>query len=215
MSELLQIEIEYFLLCISTLFALVNPLGIAPIFVIMTERFDHESRKSIAKKGIITAGITLIIFAGFGSLIFKLYNITIEAFQIMGGIIFFRSGLRMLEAKIGRTRTTPAEQDESMDRDDIAISPVGIPLITGPGALTSAVILSGKTPGISSYGTLLLAITIVLIFVYFIFRGGDTVAKKIGQSGMRAIQRIMGIMLMVIAIQFIINGSETVLSRIF
>ena len=118
MSEILQIEVEYFLLCISTLFVLVNPLGIAPIFVIMTERFDHESRKSIAKKGIITAGITLIIFAGFGSLIFKLYSITIEAFQIMGGIILFRSGLRMLEAKIGRTRTTPAEQDESMDRDD-------------------------------------------------------------------------------------------------
>ena len=215
MSEILQIEVEYFLLCISTLFVLVNPLGIAPIFVIMTERFDHESRKSIAKKGIITAGITLIIFAGLGSLIFKLYSITIEAFQIMGGIIFFRSGLRMLEAKIGRTRTTPAEQDESMDRDDIAISPVGIPLITGPGALTSAVILSGKAPGISSYGTLLLAITIVLTLVYFIFRGGDTLAKKIGQSGMRAIQRIMGIVLMVIAIQFIINGSETVLSRIF
>ena len=215
MSEIFQIEVEYFLLCISTLFTLVNPLGIAPIFVIMTERFDHESRKSIAKKGIITAGITLIIFAGFGSLIFKLYSITIEAFQIMGGIIFFRSGLRMLEAKIGRTRTTPAEQDESMDRDDIAISPVGIPLITGPGALTSAVILSGKAPGISSYGTLLLAITIVLTLVYFIFRGGDTVAKKIGQSGMRAIQRIMGIVLMVIAIQFIINGSETVLNRIF
>ena len=215
MSEILQIEVEYFLLCISTLITLVNPLGIAPIFVIMTERFDHESRKSIAKKGIITAGITLIIFAGFGSLIFKLYSITIEAFQIMGGIIFFRSGLRLLEAKIGRTRTTPAEQDESMDRDDIAISPVGIPLITGPGALTSAVILSGKAPGISSYGTLLLAIIIVLTFVYFIFRGGDTVAKKIGQSGMRAIQRIMGIVLMVIAIQFIINGSETVLNRIF
>ena len=78
----------------------------------------------------------------------------------------------MLEAKIGRTRTTPAEQNESMDRDDIAISPVGIPLITGPGALTSAVILSGKVPGIPSYGTLLLAITIVLTFVYFIFRGG-------------------------------------------
>ena len=110
---------------------------------------------------------------------------------------------------------TKLSLNPSMDRDDIAISPVGIPLITGPGALTSAVILSGKTPGISSYGTLLLAIIIVLTFVYFIFRGGDTVAKKIGQSGMRAIQRIMGIVLMVIAIQFIINGSETVFSRIF
>lgn len=215
MSEILQIEVEYFLLCLSTLFTLVNPLGIVPIFVILTERFNPEDRKAIARKGILTAGITLIIFAGFGSLIFRLYSITIEAFQIMGGIIFFRSGLRMLESKIGRTRTTPAEQDESMDRDDIAISPIGIPMIAGPGALTAAIILSGKAPGIPSYGTLLISIVTILTVVYWIFRGGDKLSKKIGQTGMRAIQRIMGIVLMVIAIQFIINGSETVLARIF
>ncbi len=215
MPGFLQIEIEYFLLCISTLFTLVNPLGFAPLFVILTERFSPEDRISIAKKAILTAGITLITFALLGSLIFKFYSITIEAFQIMGGIIFFRSGLKMLEAKTSRTRTTPTEQDESMDRDDIAISPIGIPMITGPGAITAAILLSGRAPGTVSYLTLFISIIIVLLLVYIIFRGGDKLALKIRQTGMRVIQRIMGIMLMVIAVQFVINGVQSVLTNIF
>jgi multiple antibiotic resistance protein len=214
MSTFFHTELQFFLLCLSTLFTLINPLGITPIFIVMTERFDPAQRVTIARKGTLTAGITLLIFALIGHLIFKLYGITIEAFQIMGGIIFFRSGLRMLEAKVGRTRTTPKEQEESLDHDDIALSPVGIPLITGPGAITAAMLLSGKAPGFSSYLTLLLAIVLVLLLVYLILLGGDKLAKSIGQTGMRIVQRIMGLILMVIAVQFIINGTETVLHRI-
>ncbi len=212
MSGFFQIEIEYFLLCISTLFTLVNPLGFAPLFVILTERFSTEDRISIAWKAVLTAGITLSVFALLGSLIFKFYSITVEAFQIMGGIIFFRSGLKMLEAKTSRTRTTPTEQDESMDRDDIAISPIGIPMITGPGAITAAILLSSRAPAIHSYLTLFLSIVLVLLVVYIVFRGGNKLALKIGQTGMRVIQRIMGIMLMVIAVQFVINGVESVVT---
>ncbi len=214
MQGFFQIEIEYFLLCISTLFTLVNPLGFAPLFVILTERFGVEDRISIARKAVLTAGITLLVFALLGSLIFKLYSITVEAFQIMGGIIFFRSGLKMLEAKTSRTRTTPTEQDESMDRDDIAISPIGIPMITGPGAITAAILLSSRAPAIHSYFTLFLSIVLVLLVVYIVFRGGDKLALKIGQTGMRVIQRIMGIMLMVIAVQFVINGVESVVANL-
>ncbi|NOZ04439.1 MAG: NAAT family transporter [FCB group bacterium] len=215
MPPFVQTEFKFFLLCLSTLFTLINPVGIAPLFVVMTERFPPETRINIARKGIITAGVTLLLFALLGSLIFKLYGITVEAFQIMGGIIFFRSGLRMLEVKVGRTRTTPTEQEESLDHDDIAVSPIGIPLITGPGAITAAMLLSSQTPGIYSYFTLFIAIIVVLVLVYLILRGGDKLAKKIGQTGMRIAQRIMGLILMVIAVQFVINGSETVLRRIF
>ena len=215
MSEILQIEVEYFLLCISTLITLVNPLGIAPIFVIMTERFDHESRKSIAKNGIITAGITLIIFAGLGSLIFKLYSITIEAFQIMGGILFFRSGFRMSEVKIGRSRITPMEREESQESDDLAISPIGIPLIAGPGAITASMLLSSQTPQFYSYATLGVSIFLVLAVVYLILRNGGLLMKALGYTGMRVIQRLMGLVLMVIAVQFVINGVMSILSPLF
>ena len=177
----------------------------------MTERFSNEERINIAKKGSLTAFITLILFAFLGSFIFKFFGITIEAFQIMGGILFFRNGLKMLDAKVGRSRTTPAEQEESQESDDIAISPIGIPLIAGPGAITATMLLSSQTPQIYSYATIGLSIMIVLSFVYIILRNGDVLISVLGTSIMRIIQRLMGLILLVIAVQFIINGIVSII----
>ena len=128
----------------------------------------------------------------------------------MGGILFFRNGLRMLDSKIGRSRTTPAEQEESEESDDIAVSPIGIPLIVGPGAITAAMLLSSQTPQIYSYFTLIFSIFVVLSLVYIILRNGDILLKLLGTTGVRIIQRLMGLILMVIAVQFVINGLVSV-----
>ncbi len=205
---------EYFILCLSTMFSLMNPIGITPIYVILTDRFSPRERMNIARRAILTATVILVVFSLLGQFIFKMYGITIEAFQIMGGIIFFRSGLRMLEAKVGRTRTTPKEQEESMESNDIAISPIGIPLITGPGAITATMLLSGQAHGPGQYGLFFIALFIVLLATYLVLRGGDKIAKKFGHTGLRIIQRIMGIILMVIAVQFVINGSTTVIKSL-
>ena len=177
----------------------------------MTERFSKYEEVKIARKGSATALITLLLFAFLGSLIFSFFGITLEAFQIMGGILFFRNGLRMLDAKVGRSRTTPAEQEESQESDDIAISPIGIPLIAGPGAITATMLLSSQTPQIYSYLTLGLSIMIVLTFVYVILRNGDVLMRVLGTSIMRIIQRLMGLILLVIAVQFVINGTISVI----
>jgi len=206
MYDFLQHEIQFFIFCLTTLFTLINPIGISPILIIMTERFPQKEKINIAKKGSLTAFITLILFSLLGSVIFNFFGITIEAFQIMGGILFFRNGLRMLDSKIGRSRTTPAEQEESEESDDIAISPIGIPLIAGPGAITAAMLLSSQTPQIYSYFTLIFSIFFVLSLVYLILRNGDVILKLLGTTGIRIIQRLMGLILMVIAVQFIING---------
>ena len=211
MTSFINSEAQFFVLCITTLFTLTNPIGIAPILVIMTERFSKKDRINIAKKGSITAFITLILFSLLGSLIFSFFGITLEAFQIMGGILFFRNGLRMLEARVGRSRTTPAEQEESQESDDIAISPIGIPLIAGPGAITATMLLSSQTPQIHSYATLGIAITIVILIVYVILRNGNILMDLLGTSIMRIIQRLMGLILMVIAVQFVINGILSVI----
>jgi len=205
---------EYALLCFTTLLTLVNPLGIAPVFLALTERFNSLQRRSIAKKGAATATLILIVFALVGSTIFSFYSITLEAFQIMGGILFFRSGLRMLEALVSRTRSTPAEKEESLDHDDIAVSPVGIPVIAGPGAITASMMLSAQAESTVHYGILLAAILITLMVTYLVFRGADRLAVRLGATGMRIIQRIMGIILMVIAVQFIINGVTPILTAI-
>ena len=206
MHEFFQHEIQFFIFCLTTLFTLINPIGISPILIIMTERFSKKEKINIAQKGSLTAFITLILFSLLGSVIFNFFGITIEAFQIMGGILFFRNGLRMLDSKIGRSRTTPAEQEESEESDDIAVSPIGIPLIAGPGAITAAMLLSSQTPQLYSYFTLIFSIFFVLSLVYLILRNGDVILKLLGTTGIRIIQRLMGLILMVIAVQFVING---------
>jgi len=214
MSNFLNIELQYLIFCLSTLFAVINPLGITPIFVAMTEKYDSETRSKIARKGIITGSMILIVFTLLGSIIFQFYGITVEAFQIMGGIIFFRSGMRMLDAKVGRSRTTESEREEFKDTDEIAISPIGVPLITGPGAITGVVILSGKAPTNFSVLVLLFSVIISMFIFYFILKAGNYIGQKIGIAGMRVIERMMGLILMVIAVQFIINGIETIANRI-
>ncbi len=180
----------------------------------MTEGYTKESRVLIAKKGVLTGTVTLIVFALLGSIIFSFFGITIEAFQIMGGIIFFRSGMHMLDAKVGRTRTTVKEQEEFITAHEIAYTPVGVPLITGPGAITGVMLLSAQTNSPYSFGTLIISILIVMISLLIIFIGGEKLSRKIGITGMRIIQRIMGLMLMVIAVQFVINGITTVFNKI-
>ena len=207
MIDFIQSERQFFILCLTTLFTLINPIGIAPLLMVMTERFSKDERVKIAKKGSATALITLLLFAILGSLIFSFFGITLEAFQIMGGILFFRNGLRMLDAKVGRSRTTPAEQEESQESDDIAISPIGIPLIAGPGAITATMLLSSQTPQIYSYLTLGLSVMIVLTFVHVILRNGDVLMRVLCTSIMRIIQRLMGLILLVIVVQFVINGT--------
>ena len=211
MIDFIQSETQFFIFCLTTLFTLINPIGITPLLVVMTERFSKDERINIAKKGSLTAFTTLILFAILGSFIFNFFGITIEAFQIMGGILFFRNGLRMLDAKVGRSRTTPAEQEESQESDDIAISPIGIPLIAGPGAITATMLLSSQTPQLYSYATIGLSISVVLSFVYLILRNGDVLIRVLGTSIMRIIQRLMGLILLVIAVQFVINGTVSVL----
>ena len=211
MIDFIQSETQFFILCLTTLFTLINPIGIAPLLVVMTERFSRDERIKIAKKGSATALITLLLFAILGSLIFSFFGITLEAFQIMGGILFFRNGLRMLDAKVGRSRTTPAEQEESQESDDIAISPIGIPLIAGPGAITTNMLLSSQTPQIYSYLTLGLSIMIILTFVNVILRNSNVLMIVLGTSTMRIIQRLMGLILLVIAVQFVINGTISVI----
>lgn len=184
------------------------------VFLVLTDRFDRRLTKQTALKGSVTGIVTLLIFAFLGRYIFEFYSITLDAFKIMGGIIFFRTGLTMLEAIVSRSRSTPQEQQEGLETEDIGITPVGIPLLTGPGAITGAMVLSGKATVPVDYGILIATIIAVMVFTYFILIGADNLLSKLGTTWFRVIQRVMGILLMVIAVQFIIDGVTPVLKSI-
>ena len=201
-----NINVSFILLTFSSLFTLINPIGITPILLSMTEDESDSEYQVIIKKGIITAYIILTIFAIMGDLIFKFYGITIYAFMIAGGILFLRNSFDMIDSKISRESSTPLETKEAIQKEDISITPIGIPLIAGPGAITSIMILSSQTSSYVDKCIVHINILITLIITYIILLLGKKISKKIGTTGIRIIQRIMGLILLVISIQFIING---------
>ena len=204
-----QLDFSFIALSFSSLFALLNPIGIAPIILSLTENYNLDEYKKLIRKSTFFACIILLIFAVMGKIIFSFYAITIHAFKIAGGILFLRIGLNMLEAKVSRTKSTPKESEEAESNTDIALSPIGIPLIAGPGAITSVMILSAQTVSFNQKIVFYLNIIISLFITFIILTLAKKLTKKLGTVGLRIIERIMGMILMVVAIQFIIDGVGT------
>tara|TARA_B100001540_G_C15546901_1_gene524036 strand:+ start:38 stop:691 length:654 start_codon:yes stop_codon:yes gene_type:complete len=200
------LDISFILLSFSSLFALLNPIGIAPIILSLTENYNLSDYKRLIRKSTFFACILLLMFAIMGKIIFSFYGITIHAFKIAGGILFLRIGLNMLEAKVSRTKSTPKESEEAEANGDIAFSPIGIPLIAGPGAITSVMILSAQTTSFNQRIIFYFNIIITLFLTFIILTLAKKLTKKLGTVGLRIIERIMGMILMVVAIQFIIDG---------
>ena len=204
---------SFFILAFSSLFTLVNPVGLSPVFLTMVEQFDIKERRRIAFRGILTALFILIAFSLIGRLIFTFYGITVSAFKIAGGILFFRTGIHMLEARVSRTRSTPKEETEAETKAEIAYTPIGIPLIAGPGAITSVMILSSEAGSWEFKLVLFIVIILVLSLTFIIFQAADHLSQRFGTTGLRITQRIMGLILMVIAVQFVIDGVEPVILK--
>ena len=206
-------DLSYALISFTSIFTLINPLGILPIYLTLTESISRQERTKINRRGIVTAGIVLITFSFIGNYIFSFYGITIHAFRIAGGILFFRIGLNMVESKLSRTKATPQEEEEAQMKEVFAYTPLGIPMIAGPGAITSAVILSGDGFNVYNKITFILVLFFSLLFTYLIFQTAGRISKFLGIIGIRIMQRIMGLLLMVIAVQFIIDGIFPILQN--
>ena len=205
------IDFEFFILCISSLFALINPIGIVPIFISITEDCTEKEKNKISFKAVIFSFFILIIFSLIGDLIFSFYGITIHAFKVAGGILLFKISLDMIESKRSRTRTTPKEEKEAEEKNEIAYNPLGVPLIAGPGSIASIMILSSEATNYIQTAHLFFALFIVLLITLLIFRISKYLSKSFGKSGLRIIQRIMGLILMVISIEFISKGIEQII----
>jgi len=211
--SLVDIElIKFSIIAFTSLFALVNPIGFSPMFISLVDDMNPKEKKEIAVKGVFTAGITLTTFLFIGEFIFQFFGITIEAFKIAGGILFMRSSFNLIEVKKSRTRTTPAEEENATTKRDIAYTPIGIPLIAGPGSITSIMVFSTSNPSIGYKLCLFLIIIITMLITLTILRMSSQITNKIGTSGLRIIQRIMGIILLTISVQFIIDGVKTIIN---
>ena len=202
----MNFNIEFFILCISSLFTVLDPLGNVPIFISMTQDYSQQERNIISLKAIFFSFIVLILFALIGEFIFSFYNITIHSFRIAGGLLLFKISLDMVESKRSRTKTTPKEEKEAEEKEAIAFTPLAIPLIAGPGSIATIMILASESKNNNDNFAIFFALAIVLFITLLIFRISDILSNRLGRSGLRIMKRLMGLILMVISIEFILKG---------
>jgi multiple antibiotic resistance protein len=199
--------LNFALLAFSSIIIIVNPFTATLTYVSLTEHLDPMERKKVARDSTRYSVIILLIFALLGAIILQLFGISLEAFRIAGGILLFGIGMEMIYAKTSRTKLTATEKYESMEAEDVAVIPLAFPMITGPGAITTTLVLMNETGGLPvDIGIVILAIVTSLVITYFMMINSDKIVARIGQREYRAINRLMGMLLIAIAVQFVITG---------
>jgi multiple antibiotic resistance protein len=198
--------VRFSLLALSSILFLVDPLGALPTFLAVTHGADEAKRRRIATKASLTALCFLSAFAVAGHYIFKLFGITLPAFEIAGGIILLLIGLDMLEAKRSPTQEMSGDAAEAMGKDDVGFVPMGIPMLAGPGAITSVMVLVGQAQTLWQVAAILGAIAVTAAICYLVLGNSYRVARALGDTGIRILVRIMGLLLVALAVQYFVNG---------
>ena len=199
--------VRFSLLALSSIFFLVDPFAALPTFLAVTAGADRQRRRAIARKASITAWVVLSAFAIAGQYIFHMFGITLPAFEIAGGIILLLIGLDMLSAKRSATQETGPEAEAAAVKEDAGIVPLGIPMLAGPGSITSVMVLVGQAQGrLTLLGAILAAIFVTALICYLVLGNSDRVASMLGETGIRILVRIMGLLLVALAVQYFVNG---------
>lgn len=201
---------EYILLAFSSLFVIVDPLATVPAFLAMTPTDTPESRTRMAGLACcVTAGV-LLAFAIAGRIIFKFLGITMPAFQLAASVVLFFVALDMLKAQRSRVQETSEETAAGAEKTDIAIAPLAIPMLAGPGAISTAILLHNQADSIAKRIALYICILLVCVAAYLILRISAKGAKWLSPIAMSITTRVMGLLLAAVAIQFMLNAVEAV-----
>ena len=202
----MQGYLSYCLVALSAIFVVVDPLSAVPMFIAMTAGDTPAKRREMALRACVAGAALLSVFALFGAVIFRFLGVTLGAFKFAGGILLLLTALDMLKAQVSRTRSSAEEQKEGEEKEDIAIVPLAIPLLAGPGSVATVMVLMSRGPGFWVGIPVLGAIAITFVVSYFMLRAAGAVDRVLGKSGNAILQRVMGLMLAAIAIQFMVDG---------
>ena len=200
--------VRFSVLALSSIFFLVDPFAAIGSFLAITAGVDAQRRKRMARKAALTCFIVLTTFALAGQLIFRMFGITLPAFEVAGGLILLLIGLDMLQAKRSPTQETSGDKEEAASKEDAGIVPLGIPLLAGPGAISSVMVLVGQVPHFWHWqmSAILGSIAITALASYWVLAGAGRVQAVMGETGIRILVRIMGLLLVALAMQFFVNG---------
>ena len=195
---------------LTSFFTLINPLGTMPVFMTMTGGLSSNQRKITALKAVAVAFITLIIFALSGNMIFSFFGISVNSLRMVGGFIFFAMGWDMLQARLSRVKMDKKNEIHEYV-DDISVTPLAIPMIAGPGSITNAIVLMGDAHTYSMKLVLVGGIGAILTATFLILWSSSKILNFIGETGNKVMMRLMGLIVMVIAVEFFFSGLKPIL----
>ncbi len=198
---------SFFVYAFTSIFVIVNPVSGILTFLSLTEGMSDNERKLTARRSVMVACILAIVFAITGELILRLFNITVDSLRVAGGALLFLVAIDMLHARTSRESVTPEEMNDASKRKDVSIFPIATPLLTGPGAITTVIVVirTGKT--IELKIVTVLAILLIFAITFLVFRSAGKMHKILGVTISLVITRIMGLILGAIAVDFIATGA--------
>jgi multiple antibiotic resistance protein len=203
------------LVSLSAIFFVVDPIAAVPFFLAMTRDDPAEKRRETALRAALTAGLVLATFALTGAWVFKLLGISLGAFKIAGGVVLLLLALDMIRTQPSRTRITDQEVAAGVDKEDIAIVPLAMPLLAGPGSIATVIVLMSRARAEAWWQAIpvLGAIAVTAVASYFILAGAARTERVLGRTGLAILERAAGLMLVAVAVQFMLDGLGEALPR--
>ncbi len=197
------------LLCFTSFFTLINPLGTMPVFLSMTAGMSNDERKRIITKATLVAFLIMILFTVFGRFLFQFFGLSTNGFRIAGGIIILKIGYDMLQARYTHIKINEKELEHV--ENDISVTPLAIPMLCGPGAIANSIVLMEDAQDWVKKCTLMGVIALVFFITYLILRASTRLVKLMGETGNNVMMRLMGLILMVIAVECFVSGAKPIL----
>jgi multiple antibiotic resistance protein len=188
------------------LFLIVDPIGLMPLFAAITGGDTHNQRRRMIRRAVLVAFLVLAFFAVAGKYVLEYFNVSIAAVRIAGGILLFAIGLEMLYGRVSRTETTEPEEAEAVVKADVSVTPLAIPLLAGPGSIAAVVLFSGTFEGIAGELMVIGALAIVMLGSWLLLSLTDKALRVLGHIGVKVIARVMGLLLLFVATQFVVDG---------
>jgi multiple antibiotic resistance protein len=190
-----------------TFLVVVEPIGVIPIFIAMTEGVSEQDRRRMARKGVAIAGIIFLLFALGGSAFLRTLNISLDAFRIFGGLLLFLIALEMVFARTSGSRTSTNEEEEARQRTDISVFPLAFPFIAGPGSLATILLAFSPASGdLLLFGGLLLCVFVALLIALLTLYLASPIMRLMGVTGANVLNRLFGVVLGALAVQYVIDG---------
>lgn len=199
-------ELPALIAAFTTMFIIIDPPGLAPVFIALTQGMSAAQRRAIAIRACIVSAALMMLFLFLGETVLGFIGISMDAFRIAGGILLFLTALDMLFQKRQARREESAATGQAEHEDDPSVFPLALPLIVGPGAITTIILLAGEAQGAAEFGAIAGVLMAVLLIVLLAFLAAPSIERALGKTGLNIVTRLLGMLLAALAIQFVLDG---------